>query len=146
MVNEASISSLIGGLTQSLVEDTPLDAMGPSDIEVPVALPPPPPPLLPSTWVPVQFLQDGPWRMPEERLQPGPLELDLIFIAQTSRKGPMLMGRDTPTHRFTLSLSQRSDMVWSSLAVLQELFGAVEDRLYDHVKLVGKLWINVWIS
>ena len=71
--------------------------------------------------------------MPEERLQPGPLVLDLIFIAQTFRKGPMLMGRGTPTHRFNISLSQRSDFAWSSLTVLQELYGAVEDRLYDEV-------------
>ena len=77
--------------------------------------------------------------MPEERFQPGPFVVDLIFIAQTNRKGPLLMGRDTPTHRFTLSLSQRSDMVWSSLAVLQEFATAVEDRLYDHVKLVGEV-------
>ena len=44
--------------------------------------------------------------MPEERLQPGPLVLDLIFIAQTLRKGPMLMGRGTPTHRFNISLPE----------------------------------------
>ena len=103
-MNEAGSSSL-GDLTQSLVEDTPLDAMSPSvaeEIDIP---PPPPPPLLPSSCVPVQFLQDGPWRMPEERLQPGPMELDLIFITNTFRKGPMLLGRGAPSHRFTLSLS-----------------------------------------
>lgn len=136
LVNEAGTSSLLGD--QSLVEDTPLDAMSPSVAEATDIPPPSPPPSLPATWVPVRFLQDGPWRMPDERLQPGPLVVDLIFIAQTNRKGPLLMGRDTPTHSFTLSLSQRSDMVWSSLTVLQELFGAVEDRLYDHVKLVGE--------
>ena len=48
------------------------------------------------------------------------------------------MGRGTPTHRFNISLSQRSDFAWSSLIVLQELYGAVEDRLYDDVKLVGE--------
>ena len=57
--------------------------------DVTIFPPPPPPPSLPSSWVPVQ-LQDGPWRLPEERLQPGPLVSDLIFIAQTLRKGPML--------------------------------------------------------
>ena len=47
------------------------------------------------------------------------------------------MGRNAPTYRFTLSLSQRSDTVWSSLAVRQELFGAVENHLFDHVRLVS---------
>ena len=37
-----------------------------------------------------------------------------------------------------ISLSQRFDFAWSSLTVLQELYGAVEDRLYDDVKLVGE--------
>lgn len=100
--------------------------------------PPPPPPLLPSTWLRVQFLQDGPWRLPEEGLQPGPLELDIVLIQKTLRKGLVFMGRDTPTHKFTLSLPHRVDTTWSSLAVRQELYCAVEDNLYDHVKLAGE--------
>ena len=116
LLDEVGTSSLLGDPSQSIVEDSPLDDASPVVADVTVF--PPPPPSLPSSWVPVQFLQDGPWRMPEERLQSGPLVLDLIFIAQTLRKGPMLMGRGTPTHRFNISLSQRSDFAWSSLTVL----------------------------
>lgn len=64
-----------------------------------------------------------------ERLRPGPFEVDIILIQCTRRKGPVLIGCDTPTHRFTLTVSKRRDPVWSHFAIREELHLYVEEHL-----------------
>ncbi|MCO5571837.1 hypothetical protein L7F22_025585 [Adiantum nelumboides] len=84
---------------------------------------------LPPTWLPLQFFLSGTWRFPEESLRPGPLEIDVMLIQNTKRKGPIFIGRDTPSLRAHFSPLDSISDVWREDRVVYQLMFAIEALL-----------------
>ncbi|MCO5558963.1 hypothetical protein L7F22_012554 [Adiantum nelumboides] len=80
------------------------------------------------TWLLLDFFLSGTWRFPEETLRPGPLEIDIMLLQNTKRKGPIFIGRDTPLRARFSPLDSVSD-TWTEDKVVYQLMFAIEALL-----------------
>ncbi|MCO5583418.1 hypothetical protein L7F22_037329 [Adiantum nelumboides] len=64
-----------------------------------------------------------------ESVRPGPLEVDILLIQNNKRKGPVFIGRDTPTLRTFFSPRNRFITSWTEDAVVFQLMNTIEDLL-----------------
>ncbi|MCO5566725.1 hypothetical protein L7F22_020404 [Adiantum nelumboides] len=62
-------------------------------------------------------------------LRPGPLDIDVMLIQNTKRKGPIFIGRDTPSLRACFSPLDSVNDVWTEDRVVYQLMFAIEALL-----------------
>ncbi|MCO5584273.1 hypothetical protein L7F22_038197 [Adiantum nelumboides] len=69
------------------------------------------------------------WRFPEESLRLVPLEIDIMLLQNTKRKGPICIGRDTPSLRARFSPLDSVIDTWTENSVVFQLMFAIEALL-----------------
>ena len=63
--------------------------------------------------LPEDFLRDGPWRFPHQRIRAGQLLCDIILLQDSRRRGPHFLGCSVgPFHRFSFDPEYMGSTTW----------------------------------